>query len=760
MTHIRESDAGEKTGMKKLRQLYAQNSIIQFLVSYILVLILPLFILSYGFNTAFKIVKQDIEDSYITMMSHSVSILDNEMEKLEKLALQMTQDGSVRAFAKYKRGDTEYITTALRALDNVYDLMNYQSVELLEAPYIYFHGMNLVMYDSAYYQPGIFEKYLKADQITMEQWRSITVAEDRREAGYERLGESLHYVLPFSEYLTGNNQGVLVLMLKRSVLKELFNFTGTYGGSDYLIQIFDKDWNLLWSDGDFINSTETKLEELTPDDYYEKDGTGIIYTSSKQTGWNFVLSVPEKQALNRLATLKNLVFLLSGAAVCMGIIISLWLAIRKGRPINQAFAVLASSGRTAEGFYNLGEVVTGILKNHEELLEELARDKPSLQKAFFHDLVKGEFTSEEQLKISARKAGIEMEGATYLTVCFELFSGNDFYDVDEQTLDEVHIISQLLEHYLEELCEGQVWFYKRNYRTTVAIFAVRTTEDELKDMISGTREWLLREYTVETNWGISNLCRDLLLIWKTAEEARIALYHCTSTAPIVEYRSELENIYEFYFPEIARDKLEESVRSGHMEETEAVLEILEKENCENRSLKRSQYMKLNRKVTELVPLLFKNEEEGKELVIWLNEVIMEPEVSGKEYFLRFRQICDRACIQNAEKKNIQRGIMIDEIKGYIDSHYMDSGMGLAQVGTVFRVSEGYLSSVFKEQAGINFADYLERIRMKKAVELLQDESNTVNEVAKTVGYNSVQSFRRAFKRATGISPKEARNKEI
>ena len=746
--------------MKRLRQLYSQNSIIQFLVSYILVLILPLFILSYGFNTAFKIVKQDIEDSYITMMSHSASILDNEVEKLERLALQMTRDGSVRAFARYKRGDTDYILTAMKGLDNVYDLMNYQSIELLEAPYIYFQGMDLVMYDSTYYQPGIFEKYLAEDQITMEQWKNTVVAAERRESGFEKLGESLHYVLPFSEYLTGNNQGVLVFMLNRGVLKDLFDFTGAYGERDYLIQIFDQEQELLWSDGELENPPGEELSKLVPDGYYEMDGIGIIYTSSKQTGWNFVLSIPEKKALNRLSALKNLVFFLAGAAVCMGIIISLYLAIRKGRPINQAFAVLASSGRTADGFYNLGEIVTGILKNHEELLEELARDKPSLQKAFFHDLVKGEFTSEEQLKISARKAGIEMEGATYLTACFELFSGNDVYDVDEQTLDEVHIISQLLERYLEEQCLGQVWFYKKNYRTTVAIFAVRTTENDLKEMISGTREWLLNEYAVETNWGVGNPCKDLLLIWKAAEEARIALYHCTNSVPIVEYRSELENIYEFYFPEIARDKLEENIRSGHMEEMEAVLAILEKENCENRNLKRSQYMKLNRKVTELVPLLFKTEEEGKELAIWLNEVVMKPEISGKEYFSRFRQICERACIRNMEKKNIQRGIMIDEIKAYLESHYMDSSMGLAQAGTVFRVSEGYLSSVFKEQAGINFADYLEKIRMKKAMELLKDENNTVNEVAEAVGYNSVQSFRRAFKRATGISPKEARNKEI
>lgn len=101
--------------------------------------------------------------------------------------------------------------------------------------------------------------------------------------------------------------------------------------------------------------------------------------------------------------------------------------------------------------------------------------------------------------------------------------------------------------------------------------------------------------------------------------------------------------------------------------------------------------------------------------------------------------------------------MIEKIMEFMKEHYMDSGLGLAQVGTVFRVSEGYLSSSFKEHAGINFTDYLEGLRIEKACELLMDEKNTVNTISEQVGYNSVHSFRRAFKRVKGISPKEARN---
>ena len=179
----------------------------------------------------------------------------------------------------------------------------------------------------------------------------------------------------------------------------------------------------------------------------------------------------------------------------------------------------------------------------------------------------------------------------------------------------------------------------------------------------------------------------------------------------------------------------------------------------NRSLSRSQFMKLNRKVSDLLLKILKQDSSGKELQIWLNETVIDPKGEHEEYFKRLKQICRRACFDNVEKKNRQRGKMIEQIKEYMKGHYMDSGLGLAQVGTVFRVSEGYLSSVFKEQEGINFTDYLEGIRIERACELLKDGKNKIDRISEEVGYNSVQSFRRAFKRVKGISPKEARCSE-
>ena len=50
------------------------------------------------------------------------------------------------------------------------------------------------------------------------------------------------------------------------------------------------------------------------------------------------------------------------------------------------------------------------------------------------------------------------------------------------------------------------------------------------------------------------------------------------------------------------------------------------------------------------------------------------------------------------------------------------------------------------------SEYVEKLRIERAIELLGDSSRTIEEIALEVGYASDKSFRRAFKRSTGQSP--------
>lgn len=737
-----------------------KNSVSRFLISYILVLVVPLLIATIGFQVAFQIVEENLRVTHINMLQRSADVIESELVDMESIALQMANASSMLEMAAKKKGSDNYIMTAMEALEDFTLYLNYQDIDLMNSntSYIYFRNTNLVMFEKSYYKPGIFKTYLRNWGIDYDEWLANMTGADLVAPQFRRMGDGFEYVFPFSKLMFGERQAVIVFRIDEDVIFEKMKFINNLESREtYLVEILDEDGEQLWVSNTLEQFPELSAEELA-DGYLEKDGLSIIATRSEKLDWYYVLALPVKESLSELSALKNTIVFLMVAAMLGSVCLSLIQAVRKGKPVDVALQALTPAGEAPEQYANLGTAVSEIVRRHEDVLREAEQNKFSLQKNFFDELLKAEFSTETQLKAEAAKVGLDIDNQIYQTAYIQIFSENDFSTVDEQTMNEIRVLSQLMKNRLRELSGNNVWFHKKNYNSEIAIFSIDHMEEDVIDLIRETKDWMVQECQIEICSGIGGTCNNLLLIWRSMEEAGIALENCTRECPVVGYRAELVNSGEYYFPSIAADKLELCLKSGQWQEAKDILLLLETENCVNRNLRRNQFMKLNRKLMDILGGIWK-QEEFSEKAFWINEVLMEPEISKQEYFHRLRQTCRRVCNDNVEKKQEQRGQLVEEIKAYIRAHYCESDMGLARVGGEFRVSESYLSTVFKEQSGGNFADYLETLRIEKACELLQDRQLTVNDVAEAVGYNSVQSFRRAFKRVKGVSPKELRGGE-
>ena len=77
-------------------------------------------------------------------------------------------------------------------------------------------------------------------------------------------------------------------------------------------------------------------------------------------------------------------------------------------------------------------------------------------------------------------------------------------------------------------------------------------------------------------------------------------------------------------------------------------------------------------------------------------------------------------------------------------------------GAVY-VSQGYLSHLFSEMAGMSFVECLTQIRMERAVALLATNMR-INDIAERVGYRNRKSFLVNFRSYTGLTPSEYRQK--
>ncbi|MCX7711707.1 MAG: response regulator [Clostridia bacterium] len=97
--------------------------------------------------------------------------------------------------------------------------------------------------------------------------------------------------------------------------------------------------------------------------------------------------------------------------------------------------------------------------------------------------------------------------------------------------------------------------------------------------------------------------------------------------------------------------------------------------------------------------------------------------------------------------------IVKEIKSYIDVNYHEN-LSLDNIAERFYISKYQLSRVFKKEIGINYWDYVTRVRMEKASLLIKNSDNKIYEVAEKVGYEDISYFSTNFKKYFGKSPKE------
>ena len=114
------------------------------------------------------------------------------------------------------------------------------------------------------------------------------------------------------------------------------------------------------------------------------------------------------------------------------------------------------------------------------------------------------------------------------------------------------------------------------------------------------------------------------------------------------------------------------------------------------------------------------------------------------------------CALNLRDKNSKDryGLLIREAKEYIAENYSNSDFSLNMIAGYIGVSPSYFSSIFKQGTGQSFIEYLTKVRIDRACELLKCTTLRTSEIGEQVGYNDPHYFSATFKKIMGQSPKD------
>jgi YesN/AraC family two-component response regulator len=226
-------------------------------------------------------------------------------------------------------------------------------------------------------------------------------------------------------------------------------------------------------------------------------------------------------------------------------------------------------------------------------------------------------------------------------------------------------------------------------------------------------------------------------------------------------RNNNENI-TFQFPADAEKKITEAIKSGqekdfqdHLVQLFGQMKVMHYNNITYSilhllALVENIVREMNSRTVRQVSLDFKRQVQH----------VMKQETLAPIYhlFLEIFQDIQKQRTQDVKEQSNQ--ILTDTIKEMIEEQYKDLNLSLQSIAAAMKLSSAHVSKQFRLHESMSISEYINDVRLRKALLLLETKDYSINRIMEMVGYNNESYFFKLFKKKFGITPKEYRFKTV
>lgn len=172
---------------------------------------------------------------------------------------------------------------------------------------------------------------------------------------------------------------------------------------------------------------------------------------------------------------------------------------------------------------------------------------------------------------------------------------------------------------------------------------------------------------------------------------------------------------------------------------------------------RKDYITALKNVAEFFPLVSLNQSESAEIEQLCHAIAREKQQNGTSELLNIGFVSLVTYVfQKAQTFAIRQTKVSEyELLKYLHLHYQQP-LTLKKVAQQFKISPEAVQQSLLQLSGANFAENLNRIRIRNARALMPFEELSLNQIGKLCGYQSEAAFYQAFKQLQGVTPGEYR----
>lgn len=413
---------------------------------------------------------------------------------------------------------------------------------------------------------------------------------------------------------------------------------------------------------------------------------------------------------------------------------------------------------------------TAIEKEREDkqLLEEyqllVYQKQGEKRKKFFNDLISGKM-SLLQLIEQGEGLGINMVASVFCVLIFQFKIQEDIYGYS----DEIVQCETRMAKALKKFPNIQVFEHNMDSWTFILL---GEDENQINGLIQELCDLLIQicDNRVDYFGGMGRcVCRirDLRQSYLDANSA-FSLRHFKKTNQFLSYndvnniRAQLSNginISELNFEKFDKNLLEDFLKRGTIQEVEEFVDrYFDGFGYQAMSSALFRHYIIMDGYSTIMKFLktFKYPKQKFEGNLKnMNRVI--DQLSSLEECRKFFKSIVKEAIE-LRNKSSEKGYagLIEQAKEYMKLKYAMSDLSLDKVASTVNISPNYFSSLFNQETGMTFIEYLTEIRMEKAKDYLRCSGKKITEIGFLVGYQDSHYFSYIFKKTQNCTPSEYR----
>ncbi len=159
-------------------------------------------------------------------------------------------------------------------------------------------------------------------------------------------------------------------------------------------------------------------------------------------------------------------------------------------------------------------------------------------------------------------------------------------------------------------------------------------------------------------------------------------------------------------------------------------------------------------------LIFDDGEILKSITGILHELGDKHFATDKELFLNLMcttLLLTMSRVYESSEVELRKVVHIKKAIMFIQENYTKP-LKIEEISQYVNINSSYLERLFKKSIGESIVNYINNLRVNKAIVLMDATPLSISEISQSVGFGTRQQFNNSFKKRKGISPQEYRNK--